>query len=102
VKYLNELVVLFIREFGWSAFTRVVVDDLLNRLISEPVEPADPTRQSWTGVSVPFSDLVHPCVVFFEVVNHRHQPLCRLLVLDLRESIAEVVKSGGVERSHML
>lgn len=40
-------------------------------------------------------------VVFFEVVNHRHQPLCRLLVLDLRESIAEVVKSGGVKRSYM-
>ena len=40
-------------------------------------------------------------VVFFEVVNHRHQPLCRLLVLNLRESIAEVVKSGGVKRSYM-
>ena len=36
------------------------------------------------------------------IVTHPHQPLCRLLVFDLRESVAEVVKSGGVERDHML
>jgi len=34
VKYPYELIVLFIRDFGWSAFTWIGVDDLLNRLIS--------------------------------------------------------------------
>ncbi len=91
---------LFIGEFRWSAFTLIVVGDLLDRLISEPVEPINPSRQPWTGVTVPFSNFCHRRVVFFEIVDHCHQPLCRLLVLDLRESVAEVVKSGSVKRGH--
>jgi hypothetical protein len=44
VESFNELVVLFIREFGCSAFTWIVIDDLLDRLADEPVAPPNPSR----------------------------------------------------------
>jgi hypothetical protein len=44
VETLSELIVLFVREFGWSAFTWIVIDDLFDRLISEPVEPLNPSK----------------------------------------------------------
>lgn len=94
---LDELVVLCIGEFSWFTFAWIVVDDLLDRLGSEPVEPIKLPRQPWAGVSVALSNVRHRRVVLFEIVDHRHHPLCRLLAPDLRESIAEVFEGGGVK-----
>jgi len=44
VKSLNELFVFFVREFRRSALSWFVVDNLLERLVSEPFESGEPFR----------------------------------------------------------
>ena len=36
---------------------------------------------------------VHALAAAGAIVTHRHQPLCRLLVFDLRDALAEVINS---------
>jgi hypothetical protein len=52
-------------------------------------------------VSVAFSNIFQRRLVFIEVVDCRHNPLCRLLSLDLRQDLAEVVRRHIVKRGHI-
>jgi hypothetical protein len=49
MKCLDELLVLFVGEFGGSTLTWFVVDDLLERLVGEPFESVEPFRGPTTG-----------------------------------------------------
>ena len=58
VECFNELFVLSVGEFRWSAFTWFVVDNSLERLSFEPFEAVEPLRSPSLGVAVEF------CCVF--------------------------------------
>jgi len=91
VECFNELFVLFVGEFSWSAFTWFVVDNSLERLSFEPFEAVEPLRSPPFGVAVEFCCVFLRNVVELFVRDCSHQTLRRSSFLDLFQHLTEMI-----------
>jgi hypothetical protein len=101
VEGVYELLVFLVGEFGGTTGPRFVVDDILERLLVEPFETVELLRGPATGKPVECGGFLLGQIVDFFEGDRRHQALCRVGIIDLRQDLAEVFSRDGFQSRHI-
>ncbi|EMA51692.1 hypothetical protein C451_14075 [Halococcus thailandensis JCM 13552] len=97
---VHEPFVFLFGKFGRTTGSRFVIDNVLERLETEPFETCEPLREPSLRVPVALSEILLSNAVLSFPVNCRHQPLCRLLSFNLRQDLAEVFGRNVLKMSY--
>lgn len=100
VERVHEPLVLLVRKFGGTTGSRLVVDDVFERLLFEPFEAGEPLRGPTLRKSVEFGGGFLGEVIDLFVGDRRHQPLYRSTIIDLRQDLAEVFGRDVLQIRH--